>query len=155
MKKLVGFAILGEDPLIDFQILPEVEWRGIEEEAFAWAEAWVVDLRKQNGKLWGGNRVSGARHGYLEQIDLLERYGFTCPGDFSEVMMVWSFSEQIPKPRYPKGVGHRHSFIRGGFSQTGAIGMFTLLERHGNEPCLHLHGFLRSSCEAMLSIHWL
>jgi hypothetical protein len=31
--KLVGYAILGEDPSFDFQVLPEYEWCGIETEA--------------------------------------------------------------------------------------------------------------------------
>lgn len=63
MKKLVRFAILGEDLAIDWQILLEYERIGIEEEAFAWAEGRIVDLGKQNEKLGGGDLVFGARKG--------------------------------------------------------------------------------------------
>jgi hypothetical protein len=42
---LVGYAILGEDPSFDCQVLPEYEWCGIETEALAWAEMRLIELR--------------------------------------------------------------------------------------------------------------
>src|SRR4030043_506545 len=59
--KLVGFAILGEDPSFDFQVLPEYEWRGIETEAMDWIETRLSGLRKRDSKQWGSHLVSGAR----------------------------------------------------------------------------------------------
>ena len=43
--KLVGYAILGEDPSFDCQVLPEYEWHGIEVEALAWAQGRLAELR--------------------------------------------------------------------------------------------------------------
>ena len=47
--KLVGYAILGEDPSFDCQVLPEYEGHGIELEAFAWAEKCLTELVQQDG----------------------------------------------------------------------------------------------------------
>jgi ribosomal protein S18 acetylase RimI-like enzyme len=102
-EKLVGFAILGEDPLIDWQILPAYEWIGIEEEALAWAETRIVDLRKADEKTWGGDLVSGSREDNPERIDFLEKHGFTYRGDFSEVNMILSLADPIPTPQLPDG----------------------------------------------------
>ena len=48
-ERLVGYALLSEDPAFDFQVLPGYEWRGIEEEAIAWADQriadWIVQSR--------------------------------------------------------------------------------------------------------------
>jgi hypothetical protein len=59
--KLVAYAMLGEDPLFDCQVLPEYEWSGIEAEALAWAEARLAGLRQQDAGRWASNLVSGAR----------------------------------------------------------------------------------------------
>jgi len=48
--KLVAYAVLGEDPSFDFQVLPEYEWSGIETEAMAWAETRLTELRKSSGQ---------------------------------------------------------------------------------------------------------
>ena len=101
--KLVGFAILGEDPLFDWQILPGYEWNGIEEEALAWAEARIVDLRKADEKTWGGELVSGSREDNPERIDFLEGHGFTYRGDFSEVNMILSLADPLPSTQVPEG----------------------------------------------------
>ena len=45
--KLVAYAMLGEDPSLDWQVLPEYEWLGIETEAMAWADARLAELRKR------------------------------------------------------------------------------------------------------------
>lgn len=46
--KLVGYAVLGEDPSFDCQVLPENAWCGIEDEAMTWAETRLTELRKRN-----------------------------------------------------------------------------------------------------------
>ena len=48
--KLIGYAILGEDPSFDCQVLPGYEWHGIEEEAFAWATDKLAALRQQDAE---------------------------------------------------------------------------------------------------------
>jgi hypothetical protein len=58
---LVGYAILGEDPSFDWQVLPEYEWSGIETEAIAWAETRLAELRQGDARRWGHHFVSGAR----------------------------------------------------------------------------------------------
>lgn len=102
-RKLVGFAIIGEDPLFDWQILPGYEWIGIEEEALAWAEARIVDLREDDVNTWGGELVSGSRQDNPERIGFLERHGFTYRGDFSEVNMILSLADPLPVPQVPDG----------------------------------------------------
>jgi ribosomal protein S18 acetylase RimI-like enzyme len=101
--KLVGYAILGEDPSFTCQILPEYEWTGIEAEALAWAEARVAELRKQDPKQWSGNLVSGARQDDAKRLAFLEQNGFRYRGDFSEVNMLRSLDEPIPAPTVPPG----------------------------------------------------
>lgn len=101
--KLVGFAILGEDPLFDWQILPDYEWIGIEEEALAWAEARLVDLRKEDEKTWGGDLVAGSREDNPGRIDFLEKHGFSYRGEFSEVNMILSLADPLPVPQVPDG----------------------------------------------------
>ena len=96
-KKLVGYAILGEDPTIDWQVLPEYEWSGIESEALMWAEARTDELRKQDEKRWGGDLVSGSRQDDIHRIAFLEKHGFQYCGDFAEVNMMRSLDEPIPE----------------------------------------------------------
>src|SRR4030042_5919514 len=59
--RLVAYAILGEDPSFDCQVLPDYEWTGIEAEAFAWAETSLTQLRERDPQQWGGDFVSGSR----------------------------------------------------------------------------------------------
>ncbi len=101
--KLVGYAILAEDPSFDFQVLPEYEWRGIETEALSWAEALVVELRKQDSQRWGGHLVSGSRQDNAKRIAFLEQHGFRPGGEFSEVNMLCSLNEPIPEAVIPAG----------------------------------------------------
>lgn len=101
--KLVGYAILGEDPSIDWQVLPMYEWRGIEMEAMAWAETRLTELRKCDGKQWGGNLVSGARHDNTKRIAFLEQCGFHQGSEFSEVNMICLLDKPIPAYVLPTG----------------------------------------------------
>jgi GNAT superfamily N-acetyltransferase len=105
--KLVAYAILGEDPSFDCQVFPEVEWSGIEVEAFDWAEACLARLRMRDSKLWCGDFISGSRQDDPRRISFLELHGFHYSGKFAEVNMLRSLSEPIPKFTLPPG--HRVS----------------------------------------------
>lgn len=101
--QLVGYAILGEDPSFACQVLPEYEWRGIEAEALAWAEARVAELRQRDPKQWNGPLVSGAHQDDTQRLAFLEGNGFRLRGTFSEVNMLRSLDEPIPAPIVPAG----------------------------------------------------
>jgi len=101
--KLVGYAVLGEDPSFDCQVLPEFEWSGIETEAMAWAETRLTELRKHDAQRWSGNVVSGARQDDEKQIAFLNAHGFRYCGDFAEVNMMRSLDEPIPESTLPAG----------------------------------------------------
>jgi mycothiol synthase len=101
--KLVGFALLGEDPSFDCQVLPESEWCGIETEAMAWVEASLPELRKRNPKQWCGNLVSGARQDDPKRIAFLEGHDFRYRGEFTEVNMLQWLGKPIPEPEIPSG----------------------------------------------------
>lgn len=100
--KLVGYAVLGEDPSFDCQVLPEYEWSGIETEAMAWAETCLTELRKRDAQRWSGNFVSGARQDNAKRIAFLEQHGFR-RGEYAEVNMLRSLDEPIPESTLPTG----------------------------------------------------
>jgi GNAT superfamily N-acetyltransferase len=101
--RLVAYAILGEDPSFDFQVLPDYEWTGVESEAYSWAIDFLSQLRQRNETLWGGDLVSGARQDDAMRISFLETHGFRYSGRFAEVNMLRSLSEPIPELRVPTG----------------------------------------------------
>ncbi len=101
--QLVGYAVLGEDPSFDCQVLPEYAWCGIEHEAMAWAETRITELRKINAQLWGGHFVSGSRQDDIKRIAFLEQHGFRPGGQFSEVNLLCSLDGLIPDPVLPTG----------------------------------------------------
>jgi ribosomal protein S18 acetylase RimI-like enzyme len=101
--RLVGYAILSEDPAFDFQVLPAYEWRGIEAEAMAWAEERLVDLRQCDAGLWGASLVSGARQDNPRRSAFLEQHGFRPGGPFSEVNMLRTLDGHLPEPVIPAG----------------------------------------------------
>jgi mycothiol synthase len=101
--KLVGYAMLGEDPAFDWQVLPEYEWSGIELEALTWAETLVARLKQHDAQRWGGNLVSGSRQDNAQRIAFLEQCGFQYCGDFAEVNMLRSLDEPIEKVVLPAG----------------------------------------------------
>jgi ribosomal protein S18 acetylase RimI-like enzyme len=102
-ERLVGYAMLGEDPAFDCQALPEYAWRGIEEAALDWAEALVAGLRVSHAQHWSGPLVSGARQDDARRIAFLERRGFRPGGQFSEVNLICSLEEPIPDIPIPAG----------------------------------------------------
>jgi mycothiol synthase len=99
--KLVGYAVLGEDPSFDCQVLPEYEWSGIETEAMAWTEMRLAELRQRDAQRWSGNLVSGARQDNAKRIVFLEQHGFRYRGEFAEVNMLRSLDEPIPEAVLP------------------------------------------------------
>lgn len=101
--KLVGYAVLGEDPSFDCQVLPEYEWSGIETEAMDWAEKRLTELRRHDAKRWSGDFVSGARQDDAEHLAFLEQHGFRYRGEFAEVNMLRSLDESIPESVLPTG----------------------------------------------------
>jgi ribosomal protein S18 acetylase RimI-like enzyme len=100
---LVGYAVLGEDPSFDWQVLPEHEWSGIEAEAMAWAESRLTELRSPDAQAWSGSMVSGSRQDNAERVAFLERHGFRYSGDFAEVNMLRSLADPIPDSVVPSG----------------------------------------------------
>lgn len=100
--KLIGYAILGEDPSFDCQVLPEYEWHGIELEAFAWVEGRLAELVEQDGERWGGRLVSGARQDDALRIAFLEKHGFQ-RGEYAEVNMICPLDGKPPEPIVPPG----------------------------------------------------
>ena len=101
--KLVGYTVLGEDPSIDWQVLPEYEWSGIETEAMAWAKTRLTELGKHNAQQWSGNLVSGARQDNGRRRVFLGQHGFRYSGEFAEVNMLRSLDKPIPESVLPSG----------------------------------------------------
>ncbi len=101
--QLVGYAILGEDPSFDCQVLPDFTWQGIEDDALTWAEARITDLRQVDLPRWGGNLVSGARQDDPQRIAFLEQHGFRPGGRFSEVNMLCRLDGSVDAPTVPPG----------------------------------------------------
>jgi mycothiol synthase len=99
--RLVAYAILGEDPSFDCQVSPEYEWSGIEEQALAWAEGRISELRTSDPQRWSGNLVSGSRQTDTKRITFLEERGFRYSGEFAEVNMLRSLDEPIPEAVIP------------------------------------------------------
>jgi len=101
--RLVGYAIFGEDPSFDWQVLPDYEWSGIEAEAMAWAESRLVELRRRDAKHWGGSLVSGARQDNARRRVFLGEHGFRYSGEFAEVNMLRSLDQPIPETALAAG----------------------------------------------------
>jgi ribosomal protein S18 acetylase RimI-like enzyme len=101
--RLVGYAILGEDPTFDCQVLPAHAWQEIEDEALAWAESRISELRKIDAQRWGGAIVSGSRQGDAKRRAFLELHGFHIGGEFSEVNMLCTLDRPIPEIMLPVG----------------------------------------------------
>lgn len=100
--KLVAYAILGEDPSFDCQVLSEYEWQGIEETALQWAEDRRAALCKADSIHWGGNFVSGARQDNPQRISFLEQHGFKA-GAYTEVNMICALDGYIADAVAPAG----------------------------------------------------
>ena len=101
--KLVGYAVLAEDPSFDFQVLPEYEWSGVEAEALAWTEMSLTELHQRNTQRSGGKLAAVARQDDARRIAFLEQHGFRYSGEFTEVNMLRSLDEPIPESTVPIG----------------------------------------------------
>lgn len=126
--KLIGYAILAEDPSFDFQVLPEHEWSGIEAEALAWAQLLVNELRKQDKNVWGSPMVSGTRQDNAKRIAFLEQHGFRPGSKFSEVNMLRALDGPIPEPTVPAGCQVR------ALSETGELSNRACAQREVWQP---------------------
>jgi len=102
--RLVGYAILGEDPSVDWHVLPEYEWSGIESDALQWARTKLSSLRQQRPVDWTGTLTTGAHTDDLRRIAFLHKYGFRRTDGFAEVNMLRSLGEPIPTPVAPAGI---------------------------------------------------
>jgi ribosomal protein S18 acetylase RimI-like enzyme len=101
--KLVGYATLNDDPFFDWQVLPEYEGKGIEDEALAWADGLVTELRTEDAERWKGPMVVGTRQDNAERIAFLEQHGFR-RGEYVEVNMLRSLDEEaLPPVTLPSG----------------------------------------------------
>jgi ribosomal protein S18 acetylase RimI-like enzyme len=101
--RLIGFAILGEDPSVDWQLRPEYEWRGIEAEVLAWTAMRLAELRGADPQRWCSPLVAGARQDNTARIAFLAQHGFRYSGEFAEVNMLRSLDDPIPAPVLPPG----------------------------------------------------
>jgi GNAT superfamily N-acetyltransferase len=126
--ELVGYAVLGEDPSFDWQVLPKYEWTGIETEAIGWAETYLTELRKRDVKQWSGSLVSGARQDNGRRRMFLGQHGFRYSGEFAEVNMLRSLDEPIPEPLLPTGYQVR------GVAETGEISKRAAAHREVWQP---------------------
>jgi mycothiol synthase len=100
--RLAGYAILGEDPSFDCQVLPGSQQSAIEAEALAWAETRLRELRGRDPDRWGGGLLSGARQDDCDRRAYLEGHGFR-PGGYVEVNLMRSLAEPIHAPAAPAG----------------------------------------------------
>jgi GNAT superfamily N-acetyltransferase len=100
---MVAYAILGEDPSFDCQVLPDYEWIGIEAEAFDWAEERLIHLRQLDPKHWSDEITSGSRLDDPRRISFLEQRGFKYSGKFAEVNLLRFLAEPIPELAIPPG----------------------------------------------------
>jgi mycothiol synthase len=97
---LVAYAILGEDPPFDCQVLPDYAWSGIEAEALAWAETRLAELRARGARRWSSPLATTAREGDARRIAFLEAHGFH-RGEHVEVSLLRSLAELLPAPVPP------------------------------------------------------
>ena len=120
-SELVGYAVLGEDPSFDWQVLPEYEWSGIETEALGWAETCLAELRQRDAKQWSGGLVSGARQDNGRRRVFLGQHGFRYSGEFAEVNMLRSLAEPIPESMLPPDCQVRAVAETGEISKRAAV----------------------------------
>jgi ribosomal protein S18 acetylase RimI-like enzyme len=98
---LVAYAILGEDPLLDWHVSPQLEWAGLEQEIMAWGVDLLSQLRARDPEAWAGPLQSGCRKDNPTRISFLESCGFRYSGEFAEVNMLRALSEPVPPPAFP------------------------------------------------------
>jgi ribosomal protein S18 acetylase RimI-like enzyme len=98
--RAVGYAMLGDDAYFDWQVLPDYEGEGIEDEALAWALGLLAELRAGDAERWKGPMMVGTRIDNAERIAFLEEHGFR-RGEYVEVNMLRSLGEELPQEALP------------------------------------------------------
>ncbi len=99
--KLIGYAVLGGDDVsVDWQVLPEYEWRGIEIETMAWAETRLAELAVHDPQEWGGDVAARSPADNLKRIAFLEEREFV-RGRYSEVNLIRPLDASITDPILP------------------------------------------------------
>lgn len=116
-----GYAMVGDEQL-DWQILPEREWAGLEDEALAWGETLYADLRRRDAARWGEPLVCGARQDDSRRIAFLEGQGWRYRGKSAEVNMIRSLAGPIAEGALPAG-----------FAMRGLAGLYEAEERAAAE----------------------
>lgn len=99
---LAGYAILGEDPTFECQVLPAYAGAEIELEALSWVEQRLIELRRQDPQTWGGSLVTSVRQDDTDRLKLLEKHGFR-RGEYTEVNFLRRLDEPIPASLLPAG----------------------------------------------------
>ena len=100
--KLAGYALLREDPMLDWEALPRYEAGSFGEEALVWAEGRLAELRARGPEKWKKKLTTGVRVDDAERIAFLERHGFR-PGTYAEVNMIRSLEGPLPQAVVPEG----------------------------------------------------
>lgn len=111
--RLSGYAMLAEGPSFQVQVAPVVTGSGMEDEALGWALRLLGELRVEDPPNWGGALEAGARRSDPDRIDWLRRRGFRLRGTFSEVNLLRSLRDPVPKPEVPAGFEVREVADRG------------------------------------------
>lgn len=101
-ERLIGYALLGDDAYFDWQVLPEYERKGIEEEALVWSVGLLVELRVGNAERWKGPMMVGTRIDNAERIAFLEQHGFQ-RREYVEVNMLRSLGDPVGEQEAPPG----------------------------------------------------
>ena len=117
---LVAYAMLGEDPTLDWQVLPEYEWCGIEAEVLAWAGVRLDELVKQDVDAWGGPLITGARQDNIKRVAFLEEHGFR-RREYAEVNMICPLEGEIAVPAVPPGWQVRSMGAEGEVRERAAV----------------------------------
>jgi ribosomal protein S18 acetylase RimI-like enzyme len=101
--KLIGYALLGDDAYFDWQVLPEYEGKGVEEEALAWAAGLLAELRAGDAERWKDPLMVGTRIDNAERIAFLEQHGFQ-RAEYVEVNMLRSLEDPIGEQQLPEAL---------------------------------------------------
>lgn len=101
--RLVAYALLGEDPAFDWQILPGCEGWGIDEEALAWAQGLAAELRAEDPARWSGPLIATSRDDDAARLGFLARHGFDYRGESAEVDLVRPLEEAFRPGPLPSG----------------------------------------------------
>jgi ribosomal protein S18 acetylase RimI-like enzyme len=100
--RLVGYALLGDDAYFDWQVLPSHEGKAIEDEALAWAQGLLAELRAGDAERWKGPMMVGTRIDNAGRIAFLDGHGFK-RAEYVEVNMLRALADPIGEQALPSG----------------------------------------------------